>query len=104
VAGATVARLGDVVHIDDETGRLIVTADLADVAGVAARRSGGAPNRFGEAVKQMIDARIVAGTALPGRNEEAKAILDAFGKRDPNSQPPSLATVKRYMSENRGGS
>jgi hypothetical protein len=98
------ARLVDVVDVDDETGRLVVTADLADIAGAPARRSGGAPNQFRAALTQMIHARIAACTALPGRNEEAKAIRDALRRQNPTAQPPSLATAKRYLSEIRGGS
>jgi hypothetical protein len=104
VPGATTARLAEVVEIDEETGRLVTTANPAVIAGAPVKRIGGAPNQFRNATTQMIRARIDAGTALSGHDEEANAVRSALEKQSPDARAPSLATVKRYLSEIRGGS
>ena len=102
--GATIVPLNDVVDLDQVTGALIAISKLEDTAGIAPEPQGGAPNLFGDRVKAIIALRQQSGDALPGRNAEAKAILEAFHRAHPGDTAPSLPTVKRYLSEARTGS
>lgn len=99
---ATAARLADVVEVDSETGTLTTTVDPGTIVGAPARRAGGRPNQFGEALAGIIRSRIESGTALQGRNEEAKAILEVLRLAAPNSTP-SLSLIKSYLTNIRSG-
>lgn len=98
------ARLDEVAELDIVSGRMLATADVRAIVEAPRAISDGRPNQFGARLQTLIQSRIQAGNALPGRNEEAQAILIAYRDQFPNAQPPSLPTIKRYLTEERRGS
>jgi len=104
VPEAQVALLTDVIEFEASTGTLIPTSAPSVIVGAPIKRVGGAPNIYGDTLRQLIQSRIEGRAALRGRNEEAKAIESELRKRDPNAKVPSLPTIKRYLSQARGGS
>lgn len=104
VPGAVTIPLTELVDLDPQSGRLTAIADPREIIGIPVRRTGGAPNRHGAAVQKMIDARHRRGAALPGMNEEARAIMSELRAAHPGEAPPALPTVKRYLTKARAGS
>lgn len=104
VGQVVIITLSDLVELDVEDGVLIPIIDLHAVFGIPQRRSGGRPSHFGRRLKVLIQDRITKGNALPGRNEEAKAVLALFEKDNPGGKPPSLSSVKEYVTRVRSGS
>lgn len=103
-AGSKSVNLADVVDLDPAASALIAISDVPAIAGVRPARKGGAPNQFGADLKALIAERRRNRSTLPGTNEEAKAIIDAFRARYPSEKAPSLPTVKRYMTAFKTGS
>lgn len=103
VEGATTVNLGELVDLDTSDGSLVPLSDPCSLVGVPKTNPGGAPNRFGPKLTTLIEDRMQKGKALSGRNEEAKAILEHFGQKHPDLTPPSLSTVKDYVSKLRAG-
>ncbi len=101
---AKTARLDEVVEFPDDTGILFKTTDPLTIVNAPVRRVGGAPNKYAHMLIPLIQSRIQDGIALEGRNEEAKAILDFLRTQNPADKPPSLLTIKRYVTKIRGGS
>ena len=103
-SGPFSARLDDVVELDTETGDLIPVADLASIVFAPVKNPGGRPNLHREGVLELAQLRINTGAALPGLNDEARAIAAAYPDRFPDRYSPSFSTIKRYLAEARGGS
>lgn len=101
---AVIVTLGDLVSLDAEGGEMIATVDLKELVGVPLERKTGAPNRYGNALLELIEARQKGGEAFDGTNEEASALLEAFKAIHPTERPPSISTIKRYLGEARAGS
>jgi hypothetical protein len=101
--GALTISLGDLVELDPQDGRLILTMDLHAAFDIPKGRKGGRPNTFGPLLQDLIQARIANGQALPGRNEEAKAVLALFEKENPGNEQPSLSSAKTYVTKVRTG-
>ncbi|PYC47771.1 hypothetical protein DI396_06600 [Litorivita pollutaquae] len=97
-------QLQDVLRFDPKSGTLAVNADLHALAGVPVNRTGGRPSAYKEALTQIIANRAENGTALKGRNEEAKAVLAVYKANFPNKTSPALSSINRYVSEARRGS
>lgn len=98
------AQLGDVLSFDSNAGKFALVADICTIAGVAERRTGGRPNDYRKPLSDLIALRASQGRTLQGRNAEAKAIRAEFEAQFPDKKCPSLATVKRYLSEVGSGS
>ncbi|TRD14285.1 hypothetical protein [Palleronia caenipelagi] len=103
LSDVTTVALRDLIEIDAGTGALRAIAQPAVLCGVPELRRGGKPNRYRADVERLIRARIKSDEALPGRNEEAKAIRAAFETAHPGRSTPSLATVKAYLTKIRTG-
>lgn len=103
VAKATVLTLSEVVEFDLCNGAFRPVADLRDLVGASRKNLGGAPNRYGDRLTEIILQRIADGIALAGRNEEARAVLTDFKRAYPNLEPPSLSSVQDYVSKVRAG-
>ncbi len=101
--GAITVSLSELVELDAKDGRLVPRTDLGVLVGVPERKAGAAPNRFGPLITGLIEARINNRQSLPGRNEEAKAVLKAFEHEHPDLNLPSLSSVKSYLSKIRSG-
>ena len=99
IKGSEVVRLDELVRLDKETGAFEVLAQPADLAGVPRRRVGGAPNLFKDRVVNVANRRKNSGEAMAGRNEEANAIRRTLSDEEPREALPSLATIKRYLTE-----
>lgn len=97
-------KLTEALSFDAASGTFILDFDLFEIAGVPVRHKGGRPSLYANALSALIEQREKDGIALSGRNEEAKAVFAEFSVRFPNNPPPSLSTVKRYISEFRSGS
>ena len=104
VPGAHVVPLFEVVEIEAATGELRPLSDLRVVVGAPVKNTGGAPNRYRAKIMDLIQRRASNREALNGINAEARAIADAFQRAHPAEQAPSLATIKRYLSEAPDGS
>lgn len=102
VSGAATLALDELVTLSPKGTSLDPAVDLHTIVGVPASPKTGAPNRFREMCLELIGSRIVSGTALIGRNEEAKAVLSLL-KHDLGPNAPSLPTVKAYVTEARSG-
>ncbi len=98
IADLATVRLDEFVEIDITTGELRVFADPGFIAGVPRKNPGGAPNRYGEMLTQLIKERIANGKAVNGRNKEASAVLSDFILRNPHTKPPSLSSVQNYVT------
>lgn len=93
-----IVPLSDLVELDVEDGLLVPMTDLHAVLGIPERRSGGRPSHFGPQLRDLIQDRITKGHALSGRNNEAKAVLALFEKDSTKNKPPSLSSVKEYVT------
>ncbi|WP_417729551.1 hypothetical protein [Roseovarius sp.] len=102
ISGAATATLCEIASSPEDGEGLVSIVDPREIVSVPAAPKTGAPNRFGETIMALIRSRIETGTALPGRNEEAKAVL-ALIERDPGSDVPTLPTVKSYVTKARSG-
>lgn len=96
--------LNEAMSFDAVTKAFILDLDLFKMAGVPAPQVGGRPSPYAKDLEVLIEQREKSGITLDGRNEEAKAVLIGFKMQSPNKKPPSLSTVKRYISEFRSGS
>ena len=103
VAETQIVDLSELVELDPYSGQLVPVADPVALVGAPTAKKAGAPNRYGEMLSMLIRARITAGEALSGRNEEAKAVLALFSEQNPGATPPSLPTVKSYVTKERAG-
>ncbi len=103
VEGTKTAPLPEVVELDLSGPEFRPVADLRDLVGAPRKNPGGAPNRFGETLSALIVQRISDGSALAGRNAEARAVLSDFKQSHPQLKPPSLSSVQNYVSKVRTG-
>lgn len=94
--------LGEIVIFSEDGEGFVPMVDPREIVGVPASPKTGAPNRFGERITALIRSRIATGTALSGRNAEAKAVL-ALIKQDFGPDVPTLPTVKYYVTKARAG-
>ncbi|MDO6729580.1 hypothetical protein Q4577_06090 [Marinovum sp. 2_MG-2023] len=103
VDGTVAVSLGELVDLDSKDGRLLPLSDPRTLVGVPPRNLGGAPNRFGHLLIAIIEERVRSGQAMLGRNEEAKVVLVHFERKHPDLKPPSLSSVKDYVTKIRTG-
>lgn len=99
----TTARLDDLVEMDLDTGVFCAIADAQTLAGIPRTNPGGRPNAHGALLTQIIENRIKNGTALPGRNEEADAILKKLAQQNLGAKIPSRSSVRSYVTKVRAG-
>ena len=92
------ALLKECITFDATKGRFVVDADLPAIAGVPVKRTGGRPSQYADLLSKIIAERRKTGEALPGVNEEARAIQALLKPSGPNSSPPSIPTIKRAIS------
>ncbi len=104
VPGTKSACLDEVLELDPVSGDVVEFSDLRAIVEVPLESSSGRPNVYGAKLEPIIQSRLGNGQALSGRNEEGKAILDVYQRKFPNEKPPSLPTIKRYLTKARGGS
>ncbi len=104
VPGTKSARLDEVLELDPVSGDVVECSDLRVIVEAPLENSGGRPNVYREKLDIIIRTRMGNGQALSGRNEEGKAILDVFRMQFQNEKPPSLPTIRRYLTKARGGS
>ncbi len=102
-AGSVTVSLSDVVELDVASSEFQSVSDLRDLVGAPRKNPGGAPNRYGETISALIMQRISEGSALAGRNEEARAVLNEFKRSNPHLKPPSVSSVQNYVSKVRAG-
>lgn len=102
VSGTATVPLGELVEFLQGPTCFIPVVDPLTIVGVPISPKTGAPNRFGENCMALIRSRIASGTALSGRNEEARAVYTQL-QRDLGPNAPSLPTVKKYVTEARSG-
>lgn len=103
VQGATTIRLDELVELGGGNGALVPLSEIGVLLGIFVKNTGGAPNRFGAPLTAIIEARLRNHQALPGVNEEAKAILLTLKQEQPDLSQPSLSSVKGYLRKIRGG-
>lgn len=94
-----IVTLGDLVELNQQDGRLVPAIDLLAALGIPEGKKGGRPNQFGSRLRELIQDRIANGNALPGRNEEAKAVMALLEKENPDNKQPSLSSVKDYVTK-----
>lgn len=99
VEGLVIGSLVDLVGLDEGDGRLVTAIDLHAALGIPQSKKSGRPSHRGPQLKGLIQERIINNQALPGRNEEAEAVLGLFEKNNPGSKPPSLSSVKDYVTK-----
>ncbi len=99
VGSAKTVPFSEIVEFDLSGPEFRAVADLRDLVGAPRKNPGGAPNRYGQALSALIAQRIKDGTALAGRNEEARAVLADCKQSNPQRRPPSLSSVKDYVSK-----
>lgn len=99
VHGAATVLLSDLVDFEVQSGRFVPVAAPCTLVGVPSKNSGGAPNRFGVVLTAIIEDRVKNGLAVTVRNAEAKAVLAQFQKENPDARPPSLSSVKDYVTK-----
>ncbi|MEM6622656.1 MAG: hypothetical protein AAF674_10540 [Pseudomonadota bacterium] len=104
VPGAKTLHLADVVALEQDGDALVATADLALAIGVQPVLQTGRPNKYGDRLRSIITARDRDGETSSGTNKEARAIQDAFRRKHPGEQAPSIPTVKRYLAAFQAGS
>ncbi len=104
VARYATVHLQDVLSLEPLVAKLTVVGDLRAIAGVPEQRTGGRPNNYRTPLSELIAIRGSQGRTLKGRNDEAKALYLEFKAKYPDRKCPSLPTVKKYVSEVRGGS
>lgn len=104
VAGAHAARLTDLVEMDCDSGAFRIALRPADLVGVPQKNNGGRPKEHRELLAEAIADRARSGAARAGLNAEAHAIREYLAARYPDISVPSLSTVKRDLSNFRGGS
>ncbi|MCH2164226.1 MAG: hypothetical protein MK098_06185 [Marinovum sp.] len=97
--GFATVLLEDCVTFNEETGRFLVDANLPMLAGVPFKNTGGRPREYEAKLAKVIEARTASGRALPGQNEEARAVLADFKSDFPDTNAPALSTIKRRLSE-----
>ncbi len=97
-------RLDEVVELDVVSGEIVQITNVRTIVDAPPKRSGGRPNQFGEKLEQIILTRSQSGQSLSGHNAEARAIRDLFYDQFPNERPPSVPTIKRYLTKTQGGS
>lgn len=102
VSGAATLALVELVTLSPTGESLEPAVDLPAVVGVPASAKSGTPNRFRKKCMTLVLARLKTGQALSGRNAEAKAVLSLL-QAELGADAPSLATVKKYVSEARTG-
>ncbi len=103
VGRATTVPLSEAVELDVSGPPFRPVADLRDLVGAERKNQGGAPNRFGGTLSELIAQRSAEGRALDTRNAEARAVLSDFKKTHPHLRPPSLSSVQDYVSKFRVG-
>ncbi len=97
--GTVTLPLSEVVELDGCGSEFQSVADLRDLVDAPRKNLGGAPNRYGETLSALIMQRISEGSALAGRNEEARAVLNEFKRSNPHLKPPSLSSVQDYVTK-----
>jgi len=103
VANAETVRLSDLAEIDSNTGAFHILAQPGDLVGMPRKNKRGRPSEYGAILSALIAARKKSGASLAGRNAEAKALLGDFKQEHPDLTPPSISTVRGYVSNSRGG-
>ncbi|MEM7238765.1 MAG: hypothetical protein AAF501_13220 [Pseudomonadota bacterium] len=96
--------LDDLIEIDPVSGAIDHLANPGTLVGAPQEHRGGRPNMYGDRLVRIIAARDQSGEALPGRNADAKAVLEAYLCAHSGESPPSLPTIRRYLSDFRRGS
>ncbi len=96
---ATTRTLVQMVHLASGATRLSKLVSVAEVVGAPPRQRGGRPSLHRSRLYALLVERAAHGLAENGRNEEAKAVLHAYGIRNQNTHPPKLSTMKAYVSE-----
>lgn len=103
IPDAKIASLADVLELHSEQTGFAVVADPRDIVEAPRKNPGGAPNRHKETLVPLIQSRMRDGSALPGRNEEAKAVLAILREQGIHAKLPSLSSVNDYVTKCRGG-
>jgi len=92
-------RIEDCLTFDATAGSFQFDVDLLSSAGAPLTRQGGRPSPYQAILSKLIAKRRSAGTALPGTNEEARAILEAIKSMCPDQRAPALSTIKRAIAK-----
>lgn len=100
---ATTIRLDHLVQLSEHNGALVPLSEIAVLLGIPMKNTGGAPNRYGARLTEIIESRIKNRQALTGFNKEAEAVWVKFSQDHPALEPPSLSSVKAYLRKIRGG-
>ncbi len=103
IPDAKSALLADVVEIVTNPAGIAVLADPRDIVEAPRKNLGGAPSRYQDILAPLIQSRIVDGTALDGRNKEAKAIQAILMARKSVAKLPSMSSIKYYVTKLRAG-
>lgn len=99
IPDAETALLSDAVEFDAKLLGFSASVDPRDIVQAPRKRQGGRPNRFKETLVPLIQSRIEDGSALSGRNEEAKAILAILQAQNSEADTPSLSSIKDYVTQ-----
>lgn len=89
----------DCIRFDAGDGSFVVAADLGEIAGVPSKRKGGRPSVYQPYLAELVARRKADGVALPGLNEETRAIQEIFRSKFPNDPTPSISTIKRAIAD-----
>lgn len=100
---AKTCTLPQMVHLELGAAHMRQHDSVAEAVGAPPKQTGGRPSRLRDRVLALISNRAEQGLAKEGRNEEAKAVIDAYEALHPKDAAPKLPTVKAYVSNFRSG-
>ncbi len=97
-------QLSEIVEFGGDSGKLASLTDLRTVVGAPQEPSNGRPSPYAVKLSRLILGRIEEGSAIAGRNAEAREIGDIYTAKYPTEKAPSVSTIKRHMTNLLGGS
>lgn len=90
--------LKDIVCFNPSKRKFTIDMDIEAIVGVPQVNKGGRPSVHKANIEKIIEVRNREGRSLEGQNAEAKAIRAEYQALFPNKPPPSLSTIKTYIS------
>ncbi|MEL6933839.1 MAG: hypothetical protein AAFO17_12235 [Pseudomonadota bacterium] len=103
VPGCQTVPLSEAMELNTSGPLFRSECDLCDLVGAPRKKTGGAPNLYGDLLTILIKDRTAKEIAMKGRNAEARAVLSDFKQKNPHLKPPSLSSVQDYVSKFRAG-
>lgn len=104
VAGAKTACLAGVFDLSDRGRTLETIVDPRVIVGAPKEIQNGRPSPYATKLAGLILPRIADGSALTGRNAEARVIGQLFQSKYPSEKQPSVSVIRKQVTKLHGGS